>query len=108
MKSRLPRWMLLLYVAIDLSNPFVPGAFGFTPESGLTWVEAMSHARPKLSVGTSETSAPSTATRLLLAEGERPRWPEPVRAADLTAWLVGVRTGDPPARDLPPPSSDDH
>ena len=32
MTSRLPSWILLLYVAIDLANPFIPGAFRFTPE----------------------------------------------------------------------------
>ena len=40
MGSRLPSWILLLYLAIDLANPFVPGAFRFTPEEGLVWVEA--------------------------------------------------------------------
>ena len=32
----------------------------------------------------------------------------PTPAGYLAAWLVRVRTGDPPARDLPPSDSDDH
>src|SRR4030095_14111159 len=39
--SRLPSWILLVYLAIDLANPFVPGAVRFTPEEGLVWVEGM-------------------------------------------------------------------
>ena len=32
----------------------------------------------------------------------------PAPAGHLAAWLVRVRTGDPPARDFPPSDSDDH
>ena len=108
MRSRLPSWVLVVYVAIDLANPFVPGAFEFSSKKGAVWVEAMSHSRPKLSVGTSEASPPGLAPGSLLTEGEYSQTTEAVRLPNLRAWLVGVRTGDPPARDLPPPSSDDH
>jgi hypothetical protein len=106
MTGRLASWALLVYVALDLGNPFVPGAFGFTPERGLVWVEAMCHARPRLTVDTSEANDPVPEPRLLPTEGGHPRSTRPSR--DLAAWLVGVRTGDPPARDLPPSGSDDH
>jgi hypothetical protein len=32
-------------MAIDFANPFVPGAFCFTPEGGLVWVERVPQAR---------------------------------------------------------------
>ena len=32
MRCRLPGWVLLIYLAIDLTNPYVPGAFEFTPD----------------------------------------------------------------------------
>jgi hypothetical protein len=107
MRSRLPSWILLLYLAIDLANPFVPGAFAFTSEDGLVWVEAMSPARPRLTVGTAEAIEPAPAL-LLPADSDCRRSGEPTRVPDLAAWLAGVRTGDHPARDLPPPDSDDH
>jgi hypothetical protein len=110
MRCRLPGWVLLIYLAIDLTNPYVPGAFEFTPDGGLAWVEAMAHARPRLSIGATEASTPALAPapRLLLAEDVSSRSAEPGGRRDLMAWLVSVRTADPPARDLPPPSSDDH
>lgn len=109
MRRRVPSLVFLLYVAIDLTNPFVPGAFGFTPEKGLEWVEAMSsHARPRLSAGKSEAIAPAPTPRVARTEGDCPRSREPVRAPGVTAWLAGIRTGDPRARDLPPSDADDH
>ena len=48
MRSRLPSWILLLYLAIDLANPFIPGAFRFTPEEGAVWVEGAPHSREEL------------------------------------------------------------
>lgn len=98
----------MLYLAIDLANPFVSGAFGFTPEKGLVWIEVIPHARRTLSVGTSEARDSTPWPRFLPVEGECPRVTEPGGVKDLAAWLIGVRTLDPPARDLPPPSTDDH
>ena len=108
MRSRLPSWVLLVYLAIDLANPFVPGAFRFTPEEGLVWVEAAPHAREGPRAGTSEVrgSAPVPGRPASAGIGLVPG--EPARAGHLSAWLVSVRTGDPPARDFPPPDSDVH
>ena len=108
MRSRLPSWVLLVYLAIDLANPFVPGAFRFTPDGGLAWVEALSHSREEATAGTSEASGPAplpqrtTSHQGLLVPGA------PAPAWHLTAWLVRVRSGDPSSHDLPPPDSDDH
>ena len=109
MRIWLPGWALLLYLAIDLANPFVPGAFRFTPEEGFVWVEGMSLGRE----GTRSGGCGRRACELRRRTCRRPpgslRAPTgPARAWRLTTWLARVRTGDPPARDLPPPSSDDH
>jgi hypothetical protein len=108
MGSRLPSWVLLVYVAIDLANPFVPGAFQFTPEEGLVWVEGTSPSREGAGAGTSETRRYVPVPPRVASDGSLLVPGEPTRAGYLTAWLVRVRTGDPPARDLPLPESDDH
>ena len=108
MIRRLPSWAVLLYLAIDLTNPFVPGAFRFTPEDGLVWVEGTSGVREgaKADVSQARKSAPlppaSVSDGGLLVTGA------PAPAGYLAAWLVRIRTGDPPARDFPPSDSDDH
>jgi len=105
----LPGWGLLIYVAIDLANPFVPGALSFSPDEGVVWVEAL----------TPSAGARSEPDLPAVVPGRRPGGPpdggaaEPVArpavpARPLSTWLAEVRTGDPPVRDLPPPSSDDH
>jgi hypothetical protein len=105
MRSRLPSWILLLYLAIDLTNPFVPGAFRFTLEEGFTWVEGTSHPREEAKAGTSETMGSAPPPRKTALESSLGK---PPQAWYLTSWLVRVRTSDPPARDLPPSDSDDH
>jgi hypothetical protein len=108
MGSRLLSWVLLIYLAIDLANPFVPGADQFTPDEGFVWVEAAYLAREGAETGPSEARGLAPSPRRQLAAGSifPPR--EPARAWDLTAWLVRIRTGDPPADDFPPSDSDDH
>ena len=109
MWSRLPSWILLVYLAIDLANPFVPGAFRFTPEEGVMWVEAASHVREvvEADVVAGKRAGPAPIPRPVPDGGEL-RAGGPIRAWHLTAWLAGVRTSDAPARDWPPPDSDDH
>lgn len=107
MRSRLPSWVLLIYLAIDLANPFVPGAFRFTPEEGAVWVEGTTPVRG----GPSE--APTGAATSISAapaadSGRRALRARSARAERLIAWLVRVRTGDPSAHDVLPSDSDDH
>ena len=107
MGSRLPSWVLLVYLAINLANPLRPGAFQFTPEEGFVWVEAAYLSRG-VRADTSEGRglAPPARRRDLAGGIFAPQ--KPGRAGHLTAWLVRVRTGDPPAHDFPPSDSDDH
>jgi hypothetical protein len=108
MRIWLPGWALLLYLAIDLANPFVPGAFRFTPEEGLVWVEGTSLGREGSGSGVPAARVRAQAAHVPASSRELRAPMGPVRAWRLTTWLARVRTGDPPARDLPPPSSDDH
>ena len=108
MTNRLPTWAILIYVAIDLANPFVAGAFRFTAEEGAVWVEGASH--PRLRADAAPREAPDTAPHLgpAFAEGRRLDGEQSMRRGHLLVWLVRTRTADPPARDLPPPTSDEH
>jgi hypothetical protein len=108
MRSRLSSWILLLYLAIDLANPFVPGAFRFTPEEGLVWVEGASPSREEAGAGTSEARGSALPLRRTASDGSLLVYGKLARGGHLSSWLVHVRTGDPPARDLPPSESDDH
>jgi hypothetical protein len=107
MRSRLPSWALLLYLAIDLANPFVPGAFRFTAEEGVVWVEGMAQARQEVGARDSErVSGPSP--RPPACDGQLRVAPTEGRAGCLVDWLALIRTGDPTIRDLPRPDADDH
>jgi hypothetical protein len=107
--SRLPSWILLVYLAIDLANPFVPGAVRFTPEEGLVWVEGM--PRPGTQRNADERGPMARRSPRDAVASDLPVR-APIRgvtaAPRLTDWLAAVRAGDPPARDLPPPATDDH
>ena len=108
MRSRLPSWVLLVYLAIDLANPFVPGAFRFTPDGGLVWVEALSHSEEEATAGTSEASGSAPLPQQPASDGGLLSPGAPARAWHLTAWLVRVRSGDPSLHDFPPPDFDEH
>jgi hypothetical protein len=108
MGNRLPSWVLLVYLAIDLANPFVPGAFRFTPEEGLVWVEGASQSREGASAGASEVRGSAPLPRRVAFDGSLIVLGEPARTGRLTAWLARVRTGDPSVSDYQPPDPDDH
>jgi hypothetical protein len=108
MRSRLPSWILLLYLAIDLANPFIPGAFRFTPEDGAVWVEGAPLSREDLRAVGPVGVRSSPASPRLSAGGELRGAPGPDRRGSLAAWLADVRSAEPPARDFPPPDADDH
>jgi hypothetical protein len=108
MRSRPASWVLLLYLAIDLANPFVPGAFQFTSQEGLVWVEGAHLSRKAAEAGPSDAKGPAPPSQGRVAQVSVLVPGKPARARDLTAWLVRVRTGDPPAHDSPSSNSDDH
>lgn len=107
MRSRLPSWVLLLYLTIDLVNPFVPGAFRFTPDEGFVWVEGTPRHREGAG-GLAAAAVTAPPPEAVTPERGRVAIREPAPARALGAWLVGVRTSDPPSCDFPPSDSDDH
>jgi hypothetical protein len=93
---------------MDLANPFVPGAFRFTPEQGLVWVEGVPQAR-QARPDDRQGAVTATFARRDSTGGNGPVVvPPPTVQWDGTSWLALVRTGDPPARDLSPDEGDDH
>jgi hypothetical protein len=105
--GRLPGWVLLAYLLMDLGTPLVPGVFRFSLEDGVVWMEAVSDRRAAGVTPTASTAAPLSAMAPA-APSAAPRrvWRPPGRA--LLGFLTDVRSGDPPARDLPSTSTDDH
>jgi hypothetical protein len=108
MGSRLASWVLLIYLATSLANPLLPGAFQFTPEEGFVWVEAAYLSREGTEPSPSEGKGLTLPARRRDLAGGIFAPQKPGRAWDLTAWLVRVRSGEPPAHDFPPSDSDDH
>ena len=103
MLSRLPVLAFVMYLTLDLSSPFVPGAFTFDPDE---CVEAAQREQPR--AVTAETMPPSTPHVLRLAGVTRPAV-RPAPAPDpRTQW----RSAAPVAHTAPPaaPSSptEDH
>lgn len=108
MAGRLPSWILLLYMAIDLANPFIPGAFSFTPEGGLAWVEGVSQARDDVRSDDGQGAVMAAFGRNDAAEANGPTvTAQPALHARGMAWPARVRTVAPPAREGPA-EDDDH
>jgi hypothetical protein len=90
---------IAIYVSLDLSNPFMPGAFIFDPEQS---VEGLHGERGREQI---ITVAPPVAPRVETDEA-------PARSARRPApmarrWLAEPRPAHVPAGE-PPPPSDDH
>ena len=86
MRDRVTMFMFVLYVALDLSNPFHPGAFNFNPEE---CVEAAQHQRQASS---DRSEAQTQRLRREAAETKRVvrRTPAPAPRPDRGAPLVVV------------------
>jgi hypothetical protein len=108
MRDRLPSWILLVYRAIDFGNPFVSGAVRFTPEKGLMLVEGLPCAETWRDADERAPMGQASPRGMVVSD-------MPVRGSDratppasrLTDWLAEVRSGGPPARDVPHPATHD-
>ena len=47
MKSRRLTFLLLVYVSLDLSSPFIPGAFNFNPDESIDGVQRQRDPGPR-------------------------------------------------------------
>jgi hypothetical protein len=96
---------ILLYVSLDLTNPFIPGAFRFDPDASVEGVQLKHEVRHPLAAArwvpeSTEASAPQRA---------RPGWgaASPAGRRRQDDWLIGLRRAHGPGSD-PAPPSDDH
>ena len=98
MRRRLPLLAFILYVTLDLSNPFVPGAFTFNPDECVESVQ-FEREREARAADTSRTDLRAAAhERRVSLRMARPHVPHV-----LTEWLVSVRRAHGPESALPAP-----
>ena len=101
------RWLFafLMYLTLDLSNPFVAGAFNFNPD------ECVEGCRYRTSSSAERTDASALADRVPVVRIALPS-PSPVRPPaggrhSVLEWLADSR-GDARAVGDPAPLSEDH
>jgi hypothetical protein len=90
--------VVTIYMGLDLTNPFMPGAFIFDPEQSVEGVHGEQGRQQFLAMATPAT--PRVKTDEAPAP---PRRPAPVARQ----WLAEPRPAHVPASD-PPPVSEDH
>ena len=102
MKRRHMTMAILLYVTLDLSSPFVPGAFNFDPDE---CVEGIQRASSPQELALSTIPARLPVTRLVVSA---PSLVRPVAGGCHTVleWLVDSREDTRASGDPPPPSED--
>jgi hypothetical protein len=88
--------LFVMYVALDLSSPFVPGAFNFNPDES---VEAVSRRRDasarRLPPGTTPPPSPRDETCRVVQS--RPAGPAlTTRPRAVSDWLIDVRRAHAP------------
>ena len=103
MRRRLPALAFIVYVALDLSNPLMPGAFNFNPDNSVDAAQAPGAQRAH--------TAPAPCA---VPEHDRPcagaRRPAVRRAPVhriVSDWLAAAR-GTPPAATRTPSANEDH
>jgi hypothetical protein len=94
--------LLVLYVGLDLANPFMPGAFNFDPDESFEGVHVQIHViRPQFAVVSSAPSArPALDRRSTTPTSGRPD-------KILREWRVDLRQSH-DAPSAPPPPGEDH
>src|SRR5438552_18429115 len=94
----------LFYVTLDLTNPFMPGAFNFTPDDCVDGLHRLSSSSAQ------RTDAPALPARVPMVRLEVPL-PSPVRPPaggrhSVLEWLVDSREDARGSGDPPPPTED--
>jgi hypothetical protein len=104
MRGRLATLAFILYVALDLSNPFHPGAFNFDPEE---CIEAAPREQEQASVDCALDGPRLRAE----ADSARPVVPRAPASAPRTAWRLPAplaHAASPPSSGSPPSPVEDH
>lgn len=98
--------VVLTYVSLDLSSPFVPGAFNFDPSE---CVDGLRHARPHGTTRADQpaTSAPAPSTAFRMAEESRLTDRPLIATPHAGDWLIDLKRAHPPSREVSS-LSDDH
>jgi hypothetical protein len=91
--------LVALYVSMDLSNPWMPGAFVFNPDGSIDGV----YSRRDAGV-VPDTVVPDVAPRIDPAQLTPVAGVPPIRP--LTEWVIKLRRAHFPSHDLAPPAED--
>jgi hypothetical protein len=97
---------LLVYLTLDLSNPFIGGAFRFSADESteVTHLKQDGKMNPAAASKAAVPDAPIPDRQML-----RPQWARAiVRLGIVNLWLAGLRHDIVSKQDSPPPSEDDH
>jgi hypothetical protein len=107
MGHRAWKLLLLVYVSLDLSSPFVPGAFNFDPDDCVDGLHRPVDARAQ-GKGADVRSPAVAPVQVKLALVAAPAIHEPHQATRqaISDWLTDLRRSHPPSRDVGSPSED--
>jgi hypothetical protein len=96
---------LLVYLALDLSNPFVGGAFRFSADESTEVTQLKRDGKMMAAASTAAVPVAPVPDRQTL----RPQWARTtMRVGIVNLWLAGLRQDIVSKQDSPPPSEDDH
>ena len=105
MSSRGWTLVLLVYVSLDLSSPFIPGAFNFDPDDCVDGLHRQANGPIRVDEAPAGAQA-RVPVALEIGPGravvERPHAPRLVRSD----WLIDLRRAHPPSREVASPSED--
>jgi hypothetical protein len=105
MMARLLAIVVLLYVSADLANPFMPGAFRFSPEESVEATGNTRHARrPTVSSSRFKGEVPRT---VRVSDRSRSEHGAEAPTTAFNDWFVDLRRAHTPFHE-PPSSADDH
>jgi hypothetical protein len=96
---------LLLYLTLDLCNPFMPGAFDFSADESTEVTQLKRDGTMMAMTSIAAVPVAGVPHRQTL----RPQWArEIVRVGIANLWLAGLRHDIVSKEDSPPSSEDDH
>ena len=96
---------LLVYLTLDLCDPFVGGAFRFNPDESTEVAQLKQDRQTMAAASTFAVPVAPVSDRQPL----RPQWGPVIAGVGIVnLWLAGRRHDIAPKQESPPPSEDDH